>query len=130
MQGEVSKPNTLYKLRTLYKTISSEGIRTMYRGYTISLFSVPIFNTLYFPMYQLTKDTLRDSYGYKSNSNSLYALSAGIAGTICSVITNPLWLVRTRMQVEIFHNNCETHYKQRYSHGFFSVFKNVYLIAQ
>jgi len=27
----------------------------------------------------------------------LYSFSAGIAGITCNVITNPFWLVRTRM---------------------------------
>ena len=34
----------------------------------------------------------------------MLALSAGIAGTICNIITNPLWIVRTRMQTEIFNS--------------------------
>lgn len=74
----------------------------MYRGYTLSVFAIPVFNTLYFPSYEFVKHKLKSEYGFENDHASLYSLSAGIAGTCCSIITNPLWLVRTRMQVEIF----------------------------
>ncbi len=57
--------------------------------------------------------------------------SAGIAGLISDIITNPLWLVRTRIQSDIFNE------KKKYSKliqticliyketGFFSLFKGL-----
>ena len=95
----------------------------MYRGYTVSVFVIPVFNTLYFPSYEYVKTKLRENYGFNKNDTSLYSLSAGIAGTCCSVITNPLWLVRTRMQVEIFRNDCDNHYKKKYGQGALSMLK-------
>ena len=97
----------------------------MYRGYTVSLFAIPVFNTLYFPFYEKIKHQLRTSYGFEKHDVKLYSISAGIAGTSCSVITNPLWLMRTRMQVEIFKNPSDAHFKQKYSHGIWSMFKNI-----
>lgn len=102
----------------------------MYRGFTISAVAVPVFNTLYFPSYQLVKEVLRDNYSFDAHSVALYSLSAGIAGTACSVITNPLWLIRTRMQVEVFKSSCDKHYRSQYCHGALSIFKNMQVIAQ
>jgi solute carrier family 25 (mitochondrial folate transporter), member 32 len=104
-------------------TVNSEGLKGMYRGYTVSLTVIPIFNTLYFPSYEYVKAKMKEDFGFDKNDTSLYSISAGIAGTCCSVVTNPLWLVRTRMQLEIFKNDCDIHYRQKYGQGALSMFK-------
>jgi solute carrier family 25 folate transporter 32 len=76
----------------------------MYRGFSISLFCIPVFNTIYFPMYEHTKQNIKFFFNLKEGDISLYSGSAAIAGIICNIVTNPLWMIRTRMQSEIFHN--------------------------
>jgi len=44
-----------YNLRSILKAVSQEGFQGMYRGFSISLFCIPVFNTIYFPMYEHTK---------------------------------------------------------------------------
>jgi hypothetical protein len=44
----------------------------------------------------------------------LNATSAGIGGLISNVLTNPLWVMRTRMQAEIFRGTSEAQYKSMY----------------
>ena len=75
----------------------NEGFKGMYRGYSVSIFCIPIFNTIYFPIYEHIKGELKSNYGFTKDDTSLYALSSGMAGTTCNIITNPLWMVRTRM---------------------------------
>ena len=82
--------------------MQSEGIGGMYRGFSISLVCIPLFNTIYFPIYGEMKDFIRRTTSLKDGDVLFYSLSAGGAGTICNVLTNPLWMVRTRMQTEIF----------------------------
>ena len=97
----------------------------MYRGYSISIFCIPVFNALYFPLYEHTKDKLKHNLGWQENQVRLYSTGAGIAGFTCNLITNPLWLVRTRMQVEIFKDPSNEHFRRKYSHGMLSMFQNI-----
>lgn len=96
MQGEIEGMQD-YSLRNFKNFYQKEGLQGLYRGYSISIFCIPVFNTIYFPTYEFIKEKLRTEYGYQNDSVSLYVLGAGIAGTICNVLTNPLWLMRTRM---------------------------------
>jgi solute carrier family 25 folate transporter 32 len=89
----------------------------MYRGYSVSLICIPLFNTLYFPLYEFSKQQCRDLLGWEENQTKLYSLSAGVAGIACNVITNPMWMVRTRMQAEIFVSKSNEHYQLKYKHG-------------
>ena len=60
---------------------------------------------LYFPFYEQIKTTLRTEQGsrgfggFKWNEGDpkLYSISAGIAGSIVTMVTTPLQVVRTRM---------------------------------
>lgn len=73
---------------------------------------------------------MRNDLGWKNDEVRLYSTSAGIAGCICNVITNPLWLMRTRMQVEIFRNSNPDHFDKKYSHGVRSLFINMQEIVR
>lgn len=73
-------------------------------GYSVSVFCIPLFHTLYFPLYENTKIFFKEKYGWKDNSFKLYSVSAGICGLLCNIATNPFWVVRTRMQAEIFRS--------------------------
>ena len=67
--------------------------------------------------------------GYGKDDIRLYSGSALIAGLLCNLLTNPLWMVRTRMQVEIFRNDTKGHFEQKYSHGMRSLYINMKDIA-
>jgi len=95
----------------------------MYRGYSVSIFCIPVFNTMYFPLYEYTKTELQTKFGFKEGDIALYAIGAGLAGTGCNILTNPLWMVRVRMQSEIFNNASPEAFNKKYGHGVFSLFK-------
>jgi len=80
---------------------------------------------MYFPIYEIVKSRLKKEMGWKEKQVRLYSLSAGISGAACNIITNPLWVVRTRMQSEILKNPSEDHFKRKYNHGPLSVAKNL-----
>mmetsp|Transcript_5426 Transcript_5426/g.8403 ORF Transcript_5426/g.8403 Transcript_5426/m.8403 type:complete len:87 (+) Transcript_5426:209-469(+) len=86
-------------------------MRSMYRGFTISVFCIPLFNAIYFPVYEMLKKQFREKLGWTDDQARLYSLSAGLAGVCCNLMTNPLWLVRTRMQAEIFCTSSEEMYR-------------------
>lgn len=75
-----------------------------YIGYSISVFCIPLFHTIYFPLYESTKLYFKHTYDWHDNSFKLYSVSAGISGLFCNIVTNPFWVVRTRMQAEIFRS--------------------------
>jgi hypothetical protein len=112
IQGEIvnGATKTKYGLMTVFETSKREGFKGMFRGYSVSLMCIPVYNALYFPVYEYIRGSLRTEEGkvgflgkeWKEGDLGLYAVSAGTAGAGCLVATNPLWIVRTRMQAEIF----------------------------
>jgi solute carrier family 25 folate transporter 32 len=103
-----------YSLSRISGIYKNEGFKGMYRGLSISIVCIPLFHSLYFPLYEGAKEFLSENYGMESNSFKLYALSAGWSGLICNVLTNPMWVVRTRMQAEIFRSESDHHFKRKY----------------
>ena len=126
IQGEIinSRKRYAYNIKNLAKIIQAEGIDSLYRGFSISIICIPVFNTIYFPIYGECKQAISKSTGWKEGDIRMYTTSAGLAGTICNILTNPLWLVRTRMQAEIFQNESKVHYKDKYGRGIFSIVNN------
>ena len=59
----------------------------------------------------------------KQGDFKFYAASAGLAGTFCNILTNPLWMVRVRMQSEIFNNASMKDFSTKYGFGLFSLFR-------
>ena len=119
-----------YKLSNIVPILRSEGIPSLYRGFSISFFTIPVFNTLYFPIYEKIKYKFKQDFDWKENDTKLYSTSAAAAGTICNFITNPLWVIRTRMQTEIFFNSSTEHFNKKYSHGPLSIFTNIFDIVK
>lgn len=82
-----------------------------------------MFHTIYFPLYERAKEFFGGRYGWPAESFRLYSVSAGVSGLFCNVVTNPFWVVRTRMQAEIFRSACEHHYQRMYQGIFHSIVK-------
>ena len=93
---------------------NQEGLRGFYRGYSITLVTTPMFHSLYFALYEKTKEALLNSPRFEENSLSLISIASGFAGAVCNFVTNPFWLVRTRMMSEIFRSSSESHYDKQY----------------
>jgi hypothetical protein len=92
-------------------------------GYSISVFCIPLFHTLYFPLYEKVKLYFKNHRGWEENSFKLYSVSAGMSGLFCNIVTNPFWVVRTRMQAEIFRSLEQAHYDREYKGIFRSMYK-------
>lgn len=87
----------MYNMRSVFKIAKQEGFFGLYRGWSISVFCIPVFNTIYFPVYDMIKTRLKKDYAFEEDSVSFYSLSAGLAGCVTNTITNPFWMLRTRM---------------------------------
>mmetsp|Transcript_1093 Transcript_1093/g.1648 ORF Transcript_1093/g.1648 Transcript_1093/m.1648 type:complete len:81 (+) Transcript_1093:342-584(+) len=80
---------------------------------------------MYFPMYEAFKNFFRDTLQLEEGSFSLYAASATVSGIISNCITNPFWMVRTRMQAETFRSMSEANYRSKYP---LNLFKTMHMI--
>lgn len=87
------------------KTIwAEEGMRGLYRGLEPSLLTVPLFWGIYFPIYSGVKELTQDtSLGrHPAFQHCLAAISAAV---VADFISNPFWVIRTRMMTDIYHGD-------------------------
>ncbi|QSL65000.1 hypothetical protein MERGE_002304 [Pneumocystis wakefieldiae] len=111
-----------------------EGVRGFYRG--LGPLMAGYFPTwsIYFTIYQRCKDI----YGHSDNSecNSLGSLivnikSAITAGSVSSVLTSPIWIVKTRLMSQnsysyIYYRNAfDAFWKMYKNEGIFSFYKGL-----
>jgi solute carrier family 25 folate transporter 32 len=75
------------------------------KGARVAVVTVPIFYSMYFPLYEhLKRFYSQKIYGNPKSFNwVVYSLSASTAGFLCDLITNPMWVVRIRYQTEFLH---------------------------
>jgi hypothetical protein len=91
---------TWHALSTIMQT---EGLRGVYRGYGATLLSFGPFSAFYFLFYEKCKQWSATSVGVTKQEDLPFHLtlaSAAGAGALASLITNPVDLVRLRLQVQ------------------------------
>jgi solute carrier family 25 folate transporter 32 len=93
-------------IKTIYK---EENIRGFFKGTRAALVTVPIFYSIYFPIYEAAKTFYAEKiYGDPKKWNSvIYTLSAVSSALFCDLITNPMWVVRIRYQTEFIHSGSQ-----------------------
>ena len=70
------------------------------QGYKINVKAIPIFHSLFFPTYETIKQKCRE---WDLSREASYFVSSIAAGSFCNFITNPIWVVRTRIMVQYLH---------------------------
>jgi solute carrier family 25 (mitochondrial folate transporter), member 32 len=91
-----------------------EGIGGMFKGYRATVIWTPIFHSIYFPLYEKLRLEFSRDFNLPKHSLPVVFLSCGISGFVSNVITNPMWLIRTRMQAEVFKKDQNENYHRRY----------------
>ncbi|EGR34485.1 mitochondrial carrier protein, putative [Ichthyophthirius multifiliis] len=97
-----------------------EGVRGFYKGYNATVFSIPLFHSLFFTIYNKMKPIINQNFNYLS-MHVQHIISSSMTGLICDVITNPLWIVRTRLMVQHMHSN-----QNLYTGGVFDTLIKIY----
>jgi hypothetical protein len=87
-----------------------EGVKGFFRGYRATLMTTPLFHSIYFPCYEKLRVEIAQRNNKSKTDFSVVCVSSGLTGILCNIITNPLWLVRTRMQAEVFRVSSQSHY--------------------
>ncbi|KFM83302.1 Mitochondrial folate transporter/carrier, partial [Stegodyphus mimosarum] len=77
--------------------IKEEGIRGLYRGVTPNCWGAGASWGFYFLFYNAIKTWMLDGSTKKTLSAGSHMLAAAEAGVITLFITNPIWVVKTRM---------------------------------
>jgi len=84
-------PNFIYSFKAI---IAREGFKGLFRGLLPNLVGVAPSRAIYFGVYSLVKSKAA------TESSIVHLGSAIIAGVTVTTITSPIWLVKTRMQLQ------------------------------
>jgi solute carrier family 25 protein 33/36 len=85
-------------LMVLQDTFLKEGMRGLWRGLGPNLFGVVPSRSIYFSTYNFAKKTITQYTGRKETP-LVHLTSAFCAGLTTTSVTNPVWLVKTRLQL-------------------------------
>lgn len=105
----------------------NEGVRGLYRGLGPNLVGVAPSRAIYFWSYSTTKKHVNNSLP-KINRDTpfVHVLSAGTAGFISSCVTNPIWLIKTRLQLDRSQSTLPQVFRRIHAEGgIFSFWKGV-----
>ncbi|CAG8444865.1 5544_t:CDS:10 [Acaulospora morrowiae] len=95
---------------TLKRIWTEEGIRGLYRGLGPTLYGYLPTWAIYFSAYDYFKSTLAERAGQTSGQQWIVHIIAAMgAGASSTVVTNPLWVIKTRFMTQ----NETTAYKYR-----------------
>lgn len=91
----VAKRNIFANLRHIFR---AEGVNGLYRGLVPTLGSVVPSISIYFTLYGTIKKHLGCPSGDPMKDVVMQSSAAGLASSATAAITNPLWLIKTRLQ--------------------------------
>lgn len=78
--------------------LQNEGARSLFRGLGPNLVGVAPSRAIYFAAYSGCKEKL--NHVFSSDSTQVHMVSAGVAGFTAITATNPIWLIKTRLQLD------------------------------
>ncbi|KAL0481154.1 hypothetical protein AKO1_012594, partial [Acrasis kona] len=114
---------------TLKQMYNQNGIRGLYSGYLAGLSTSAPFSAVFFSTYEFVKKRLVDTF----ESNNPEAIDhppfyigigcGAISGMVAAAVTNPLDVVKTRLQIQGKATSSEHHYRGIF-HAFSSIIRN------
>ncbi|XP_053565953.1 solute carrier family 25 member 36 [Bombina bombina] len=85
-------------LHCLKMILQKEGARSLFRGLGPNLVGVAPSRAIYFAAYSSCKERLNNVL--PADSTQVHMISAGAAGFTAITATNPIWLIKTRLQLD------------------------------
>ncbi|XP_076034323.1 replication in mitochondria 2 isoform X2 [Oratosquilla oratoria] len=128
LPGPGQQPNAVSILHCLRYIIHVEGPRALWRGLGPNLVGVAPSRAIYFCSYSQMKKFLNN--GITPDTPLVHVLSASWAGFTACTLTNPIWFVKTRLQLDQArtgqHLTAFQCIRRVYSeHGFFAFYKGI-----
>ena len=101
IQNTDSSKHPLYRgiLGSLRRVFREEGYRGLFRGLPPTLLGYVPSWAIYFNCYEWAKLELKESLGIEASAQRAM-LGAVFAGCAANTVTNPFWVVRTRLQAQ------------------------------
>ncbi|XP_029381297.1 solute carrier family 25 member 36-A isoform X2 [Echeneis naucrates] len=93
--ARVAPPGPLHCLKLI---LEREGPRSLFRGLGPNLVGVAPSRAIYFAAYSTAKEKLNGVL--EPDSTQVHMVSAGMAGFTAITATNPIWLIKTRLQLD------------------------------
>ncbi|KAI9026874.1 mitochondrial carrier domain-containing protein [Hyaloraphidium curvatum] len=84
--------------RALGEVYRKEGLRALWKGLGPNLVGVIPARSIYFGVYGKVKHTLAERHGREWSW--IHMVSAATAGATSATLTSPIWLIKTRMQLQ------------------------------
>jgi len=94
---------------TFASIIRNEGPRGLYQGFWPNFIGSAISWGQYFYLYQRFKETMRGRHREQELGPVQHLLAGLAAGSLTAICTNPIWVVKTRMQTQM--NGAEGNYR-------------------
>lgn len=86
--------------RCLRYIVETEGARALFKGLGPNLVGVAPSRAIYFATYSNSKNVLIDALPPDAPVSLTHILSAASAGFVSCTLTNPIWFVKTRLQLD------------------------------
>lgn len=80
--------------------VQTEGSRALFKGLGPNIVGVAPSRAFYFCAYSKTKNALNAVGIIPANSPLVHIMSASCAGFVSATLTNPIWFVKTRLQLD------------------------------
>ncbi|XP_025304512.3 solute carrier family 25 member 36 [Canis lupus dingo] len=93
--NRVVSPGPLHCLKVI---LEKEGPRSLFRGLGPNLVGVAPSRAIYFAAYSNCKEKLNGIFD--PDSTQVHMISAAMAGFTAITATNPIWLIKTRLQLD------------------------------
>lgn len=92
--------NYLYQLFAYMRYMAkTEGTSSLFRGLLPNALGVAPAKSVYFLVYSEVKNYLNESAYFESESRPVFTLAAVCAGLSTSTATNPVWFIKTQLQL-------------------------------
>ncbi|KAH6566040.1 hypothetical protein BASA50_005238 [Batrachochytrium salamandrivorans] len=99
-RSQVSKTARVCQHEAFAKIIKEEGIRGLYSGIKSAMFGIAVTQYIYYYWYELVKAKL-EGFGGSQHTLTIAEnmLTGALAGAATATITNPIWVINTRMLI-------------------------------
>ena len=95
----VSQPSRKNVFRLFRQIIVDEGFGALYKGLGPNVIGVAPSKAVYFYSYSSCKRFFNEVDAFVPNSAIVHMVSAACAGFVAATAVNPIWLVKTRLQL-------------------------------